>query len=112
MRRVVVTGLGLVTPLGNGVNFTWDRLIRGDSGIRRIDTFDTEALPSKIAGVIPLGKEAGQFNSDDYLPPKERRRVDDFIVYGIAAAEEALKDSGWVAETEEQQEMTGVMIGS
>lgn len=112
MRRVVVTGLGLVTPLGNGVETTWNRLLRGDSGIRRIDTFNTDALASKVAGIVPQGSEVGQFNFDDYLPPKERRRVDDFIVYGIAAAEEALKDSGWVAETEEQKEMTGVMIGS
>ncbi len=112
MRRVVVTGLGLVTPLGNGVHSTWERLTRGESGIRRIDTFNTEALNSKIAGQVPQGTEAGQFNADDYLSPKEQRKVDDFIVYGIAAAEEALKDSGWVAETEEQKEMTGVMIGS
>ncbi|MBP9692077.1 MAG: beta-ketoacyl-ACP synthase II [Alphaproteobacteria bacterium] len=112
MRRVVITGLGLVTPLGNGVESTWKRLIRGDSGIRRIDTFDTENLTSKIAGLLPLGTEAGQFNFDDYLPAKDRKKMDDFIIYGIAAAEEALKDSGWVAETEEQQEMTGVMIGS
>ncbi len=112
MRRVVVTGVGLVTPLGNGVEATWKRLIRGESGIRRIDTFNTEALPSKIAGLVPQGQEAGQFNPDDYLPPKERRKMDDFIVYGIAATDEALKDSGWVPETEEQREMTGVMIGS
>ena len=112
MRRVVVTGLGLVTPLGNGVKTTWSRLIRSESGIRRIDTFNTDALASKIAGLVPQGNEEGQFNSDDYLPPKERRRMDDFIVYGIAAAEEALKDSGWVAKTDEEQEMTGVMIGS
>lgn len=112
MRRVVVTGLGLVTPLGNGVETTWKRLIRGESGIRRIDTFDTEGLASKVAGQVPLGNEAGQFNFDDYLPPKDRRKMDDFIIFGMAAAEEALKDSGWVAETEEQQEMTGVMIGS
>jgi len=112
MRRVVVTGLGLVTPLGNGVEPTWRRLIRGESGIRRIDTFNTESLASKIAGIIPRGTESGQFNPDDYLAPKEQRKVDDFIIYGIAAADEALKDSGWVPETEEQREMTGVMIGS
>jgi 3-oxoacyl-[acyl-carrier-protein] synthase II len=87
-------------------------LIQSESGVRRIDTFPTESLASKIAGLIPQGTAPAQFNFDDYLPPKERRRVDDFIVYGMAAAEEALKDSGWVAETEEQQEMTGVMIGS
>lgn len=112
MRRVVVTGLGLVTPLGNGVKPSWERLIRGESGIRRIDTFDTEFLTSKIAGLVPQGNEAGQFNFDDYIPPKERRKMDDFIIYGLAAAEEALKDSGWAPETEEDKEMTGVMIGS
>jgi len=112
MRRVVVTGLGLVTPLGNGAEITWQNLLKSKSGIRRIDTFDTEAYPSKIAGLIPKGNEVGQFNFEDYIPLKERRRMDDFIVYGIAAVEEALKDSGWVPETEEQKEMTGVMIGS
>lgn len=112
MRRVVVTGLGLVTPLGNGVNVTWKNLLESKSGVRRIDTFDTEAYASKIAGIIPQGSEIGQFNFDDYTPARERRRMDDFIIYGIAAAEEALKDSGWVPETEEQKEMTGVMIGS
>lgn len=112
MRRVVVTGLGLVTPLGNGVEPTWKNLLKSESGIRRIDTFDTESLPSKVAGLIPQGTGPGQFNFEDYIPLKDRRRMDDFIVYGIAAAEEALKDSGWVPETEEQKEMTGVMIGS
>ncbi|MBA3813542.1 MAG: beta-ketoacyl-ACP synthase II [Alphaproteobacteria bacterium] len=112
MRRVVVTGLGLVTPLGNGVEVTWNKLLKNESGIRRIDTFDVEAYPSKIAGLVPQGKGLGQFNLEDYVPLKEQRRMDDFIIYGIAAAEEALKDSGWAPETEEQKEMTGVMIGS
>lgn len=112
MRRVVVTGLGLVTPLGNGVETSWKRLISGESGIRRIDTFNIEDMPSKIAGLLPKGTEPGQFSFDDYVLPKDRRKMDDFIIYGIAAAEEALKDSGWTAETEEDQEMTGVMIGS
>lgn len=112
MRRVVVTGIGLVTPLGNGVEPTWQNLLQGKSGIRRIDTFNADAYPSKVAGLIPQGTEAGQFNFEDYFPLKERKRMDDFIVYGVAAADEALKDSGWVPETEEQREMTGVMIGS
>ena len=112
MRRVVVTGLGLVTPLGNGVQTTWEHLIQGKSGVRRIDTFNTEAYPSKIAGLVPMGTEKGQFNSTDYMPPNEQRRIDTFILYGIAAAQEALADSGWAPETEEQREMTGVMIGS
>jgi 3-oxoacyl-[acyl-carrier-protein] synthase II len=111
-RRVVITGLGLVTPLGNGVESSWRRLLAGESGIRRIDTFNTDDLTSKVAGILPQGSEEGQFNFDDYVPPKDRRKMDDFIIYGIAAAEEALKDSGWVADTEESQEMTGVMIGS
>lgn len=112
MRRVVVTGLGLVTPVGNGVETTWNNLLKSKSGIRRIESFDTEAYPSKIAGLVPQGTEPGQFNFEDYVPSKERRKMDDFIIYGIAAADEALKDSGWVPETEEQKEMTGVMIGS
>ncbi len=112
MRRVVITGLGLTTPLGNGVKASWDRLIRGESGIRQIDTFDTEGYPSKIAGLVPRGEGENQFNVDAYVSTKDQRKMDDFILYGIAAADEALKDAGWVAETEEQQEMTGVMIGS
>lgn len=112
MRRVVVTGLGLVTPVGNGVETTWKNILKSESGIRQIDTFDTEAYPSKIAGLVPKGTGSGQFNFEDYVSAKERRKMDDFIIYGIAAAEEALKDSGWVPETEEQREMTGVMIGS
>lgn len=112
MRRVVVTGLGLVTPLGNGVKATWERLIRGESGIQLINTFNTDSLSSKIAGLISQGTKAGELNFDEYIPSKEQRRMSDFIIFGIIAAEEALKDSGWTAETEEQQEMTGVMIGS
>ena len=73
MRRVVITGIGLVTPLGNGVDTTWRRLIHSESGIRRIDTFNTEGVTSKVAGLVPQGNEIGQFNSDDYLTPKERR---------------------------------------
>ena len=112
MRRVVVTGLGLVTPLGNGVEHTWKRLLQGESGIQGIRSFDPEGLPSKVAGHVPLGEEEGFFNFDEYVQPNERRKMDDFIIFGIAAAEEALKDSGWDPETEEDLEMTGVMIGS
>ena len=113
MRRVVVTGLGLVTPLGGGVRFTWDRLIAGRSGIGAIQSFDVTDLPSKIAGEVPLGETAeGGFNPDDYVTPKERRRIDPFIVYGIAAAQQAVEDAEWQPEDEESQERTGVMIGS
>jgi len=112
MRRVVITGLGLVSPLGNGVETSWRRLLASESGIRQIDKFNTDEFSSKIAGLVPQGDREGQFNVENYLPPKDRRKMDEFIIYGIAAADEALKDSGWVAETEEQQEKTGVMIGS
>ena len=113
MRRVVVTGLGLVTPLGGGVRFTWERLIAGRSGIGAIQSFDVSDLPSKIAGEVPLGETAeGGFNADDYVTLKERRRIDPFIVYGIAAAQQAVEDAEWQPEDEESLERTGVMIGS
>lgn len=112
MRRVVVTGMGLVTPLGCGVETTWQRLIKGESGIRKIDKFDVSDLASKIAGLIPVGEGEGEFNPDDWMEPKERRKVDEFIVYGVAAAEQAVKNSGWRPESEEDRERTGVLIGS
>lgn len=112
MRRIVVTGLGLVTPLGNGVEASWKRLIAGESGIRRIDTFDPTNFAAKIAGLVPQGEGPGEFHFENYFAPKDKRRIDDFIAYGVAAAEEALKDSGWDPQTEEQREMTGVMIGA
>lgn len=112
MRRVVVTGLGIVSPLGNGVGTTWGKLIESKSGIRSIEDFDVSDIAAKIAGQVPLGGAAGEFNFDDYVTPKERRRVDDFIVYGIAAAEEAIKDSGWELKTDEDAFTTGVLIGS
>ncbi len=112
MRRVVVTGLGLVTPLANGVDESWRRLINAQSGIGAIESFDVSDIPAKVAGQIPLGPGDGNFNVDDVLSPKERRRVDDFIVYGLAAAQEAVADSGWQAEHEEDQFRTGVLIGS
>ncbi|MDH5187795.1 MAG: beta-ketoacyl-ACP synthase II [Rhodospirillaceae bacterium] len=112
MKRVVVTGLGIVSPLGNGVNTTWGKLIESKSGIGAIESFDVSDIAAKIAGQIPLGAGVGEFNFDDYVTPKERRRVDDFIVYGIAAAEEAIKDSGWELKTDEDAFTTGVLIGS
>ncbi|GAB5470265.1 MAG: beta-ketoacyl-ACP synthase II [Rhodospirillales bacterium] len=113
MRRVAITGLGLVSPLGSGVEATWERLIAGRSGIREITSFDVSDMPAKIAGQVPSGSEAeGFFESERWLAPKDRRKVDTFILYGIAAAEQAIADSGWVAESEEAQERTGVMIGS
>ncbi|RMF12191.1 MAG: beta-ketoacyl-[acyl-carrier-protein] synthase II [Alphaproteobacteria bacterium] len=113
MRRVVVTGLGLVTPLACGVEETWKRLIAGESGAAEITRFDASDLPAKIACEVKRGDGSdGTFNADDWLSPKEQRKVDDFIIYGIAAAEQAIQDSGWKAETEEQMERAGVLIGS
>ncbi|WP_114391887.1 beta-ketoacyl-ACP synthase II [Oleisolibacter albus] len=113
MRRVVVTGLGMVSPLGVGVQHNWDRLIAGQSGIRAIDSFDVSDLPCRIAGMVPRGTEgAGVFNPDSYVTPKDQKKIDDFILYAIGAADEAIKDSGWKPDTEEQAERTGVMIGA
>jgi 3-oxoacyl-[acyl-carrier-protein] synthase II len=113
MRRVVVTGLGLVTPLGSGVEATWKRLVAGESGLGAIQSFDVSDLPSKVAGQVPRGETAdGRFNADDWVPPKDQRKMDEFIVYGIAASEMAIQDSGWVPQTDEARERTGVMVGS
>jgi len=112
MRRVVVTGLGMVTPLGVGHKVNWDRITNGASGLRAIEHFDVSDLPAKIAGLIPRGDGEGEFNPDNVCPAKDRRRMDDFIVYGLAAAMEAVEDSGWKPEDEESRERTGVMIGS
>jgi 3-oxoacyl-[acyl-carrier-protein] synthase II len=110
-RRVVITGLGLVTPLGVGVDVSWKRLIAGESGLRKIERFNVEDLPAKVAGLIPREGE-GAFVSDDVMSAKDARRNDPFILYGIAAAMEAIEDSGWRAESPEDQERTGVLIGS
>ena len=112
MRRVVVTGLGLVTPLGVGVDFVWDNLIKGNSGIGKIENFDTEDLPVKIAAQIPRGDELGSYNPDNWLDPKEQRKVDEFITYAICASDQAIKDSGWVADTYDKEIRSGVLIGS
>ncbi|CAO3419401.1 beta-ketoacyl-ACP synthase II [Azospirillum doebereinerae] len=112
MRRVVVTGLGLVTPLGVGHALNWERLVAGQSGIRAITGFDVSDLPAKVAGQIPRGTGEGDFNPDAYVPVKDQRKMDDFILYAIAAAQDAIKDSGWVPQTDEERERTGVMVGS
>ena len=113
MRRVVVTGLGLVTPLGSGVEAVWRRLIEGRSGLRAIQDFDTSDLPSKVAGQVPHGETAeGYFNPADYVTPQERRRTDPFIIFGMAAADQAVADAEWRPDDEESLERTGVMIGS
>ncbi|WP_370228322.1 beta-ketoacyl-ACP synthase II [Cognatishimia sp.] len=113
MRRVVVTGLGLVTPLASGVEESWSRILDGQSGAGPITRFDASAVTTKYACEVPLGDgKDGTFNSDDWMEPKERRKVDDFILYGIAAAEMAVRDAGWTPEDEESLLRTGVMIGS
>jgi 3-oxoacyl-[acyl-carrier-protein] synthase II len=113
MRRVVVTGLGMVTPLGDGVDTNWRRLMAAESGIRAIQTFDTSDLATKIAGEVPAGDIAnGHFNADIYMAPKDQRKVDKFIVFGMAAAKQAVEDSGWKPTDDEGLDRTGVMIGS
>ena len=113
MRRVVVTGLGMVTPLGCGVEPTWTRLLSGKSGAVPIDRFDVSDLPARIAFQIPSGdKTDGLFNADQWMDPKDQRKVDDFIIYGMAAARQALDDAKWHPKTYEDQIRTGVMIGS
>ncbi len=112
MRRVVVTGLGLVTPLGSDVDTVWRRLIAGESGIGRIQAFDVSDIASQIGGEIVLGKEPGQLDLDPVLPPKDQRKTDAFILYAMAAAHQAVADSGWEPASEEDRWRTGVMVGS
>jgi 3-oxoacyl-[acyl-carrier-protein] synthase II len=112
-RRVVITGLGLVTPLGCGVEASWRRLLAGESGARRIEEFEVSDLSCQVACFIPRGPlSEGKFNPDDWMEPKEQRKVDDFIVYGMAAATQALEDARWQADSAHKQERTGVLIGA
>ncbi|MDM7459608.1 MAG: beta-ketoacyl-ACP synthase II, partial [Paracoccus sp. (in: a-proteobacteria)] len=113
MRRVVVTGLGMVTPLASGVETSWKRLLAGMSGAGPITRFDAKDVATKYACEIPLGDGTdGTFNPDDWMEPRDRRKVDDFILYGMAAAQQAVEDAGWTPEDEEARLRTGVMIGS
>lgn len=113
MRRVVVTGMGMVSPLGDTVSTTWDRLIEGQSGAGKITLFDVTDFPCKVACEVPLGDGSdGTFNPDTYMAPKDQRRVDNFILFGMAAADQAIKDSGWTEPGEEESLRTGVMVGS
>lgn len=113
MRRVVVTGLGLISPLGAGVETSWRRLIAGENGFGRMQGFEIDDLPCQIAAHVPRGDGSnGSFNPDQWMEPKEQRKVDDFILYAMAASTEALRDANWKPETYEQQISTGVMFGS
>ena len=108
MRRVVVTGLGLVTPLADGVEESWERLLAGQSGAGPIQQFDTEGLTTTYACEVKRGSGPGEFDPDRYMEPKEQRKVDTFILFGMAAAQQAVEDSGWKPTAPEDQERTGV----
>lgn len=113
MRRVVITGTGMVSPLGSGSEITWKRLLDGQNGAARVDSFEVDDLAAQIACEIPLGDGSdGTFNADDWMAPKEQRKVDPFIIYGMAAATQALDDANWHPSTPEEQNNTGVLIGS
>jgi 3-oxoacyl-[acyl-carrier-protein] synthase II len=113
MKRVVVTGLGMVTPLACGVEETWKRLVQGQSGIAKVENFDVSDLPCKIAGQVPRGDGAnGTFDADQWMSPQEQRKVDNFVIYAMSAATQALQDAGWKPESHEDQIRTGVLIGS
>lgn len=113
LRRVVITGLGLVTPLGCGVEASWSRLLQGQSGARRIAEFDVSDLACQIGCFVPRGSLSdGKFDPGDWMEPKEQRKVDDFIIFAMGAADQALQDAGWKTDTQEKQERTGVLIGS
>jgi len=113
MRRVVVTGLGMVSPLGCGVETTWRRILNSESGARKIENFEVADLPSKIACQVPRGDGSdGTFNPDQWMEPKDQRKVDDFIIFAMAAARQALDDANWHPATEEERCATGTMIGS
>ena len=113
MRRVVVTGLGLVTPLGCGVKSSWGRLLEGDCGIDTLSSFDVSDLSVQIGAEVPLGSyKDGKFDANEWVEPKDQRKMGRFIVYAIVAAQQAIEDSGWQPTADEDRERTGVMIGS
>ncbi len=113
MRRVVVTGLGLLSPLGCGVETTWSRLLASRSGAAKVENFDVSDIAAKIACQIPRGDGTdGTFNPDQWMEPKEQRKVDDFIIYAMCAARQALDDAGWHPKTPDEQNASGVLIGS
>ena len=112
MRRVVVTGLGMVTPLGSGVDHNWSEITAGKSGITRIENFDVSDISCRIAGQVPGANQPGGLHLDDWIDPRDQRKQDRFIQLGLAAACQAVADSGWVPDDRESQNRTGVMIGS
>ena len=112
MRRVVVTGLGMVTPLGVGVDHNWSQITNGKSGITRINGFDVSDITCRIAGQVPPAGVEGGLNLDDWIDAREQRKQDRFIQLGLVAAMQAVEDSGWTPNDVEGQNRTGVMIGS
>ena len=113
MKRIVVTGMGAVTPLGCGVEPTWARLVKGESGVRKVERFEVSDLACRIAGQIPRGDGSNAtYNPDQWMEPKEQRKVDEFITFAMCAARQALDDAGWHPQSHEQQTRTGVLIGS
>jgi 3-oxoacyl-[acyl-carrier-protein] synthase II len=113
LRRVVVTGMGLVTPLGCGVEATWANILAGKSGAKRIENFQVDDIACQIANQLPLGDYSdGKYNPDDWMDVKDQRKVDDFIVYAMAAATQAIEDAGVEPKSVEEQERTGILIGS
>ena len=111
-RRVVVTGVGLVTPLGCGAQYNWESLLRGDSGIGILSRFDSSNLSVRIGGEVPVGDKPHEFNIEDHFESKDIKRLGRFIMYGLVAAGEALKDAGWFPRTDEEMEETGVIVGA
>ena len=112
MRRVVVTGMGMVTPLGRGLAVNQKGIMAGRSAISKISSFDVTDYPSQVAGLVPRGTLEGQFSPDDVLEAKDQRHMDDFVILGFVAAHDALKDSGFVPESDSERQRTGVCIGS
>ncbi len=112
LRRVVVTGLGIVSPLGIGADHVWKRILNSETGARKVDDFDVSDIACQVAARIPRGDGEGEYNPDNWMAPKEQRKVDEFISFSLAAADMALKDAGWEAKTTEDQNRTGVLIGS
>ncbi|WP_284176809.1 beta-ketoacyl-ACP synthase II [Rhabdaerophilum sp. SD176] len=112
LRRVVVTGLGMVTPLGCGVEASWSGILAGKSAARRIETFDVSDIAAKIACIIPRGEGPNAFRPDEWMDPKDQRKVDEFIIFAMAAAKQALDDAGWHPSTYDDQAATGVIVGS
>jgi 3-oxoacyl-[acyl-carrier-protein] synthase II len=113
LRRVVVTGLGIVSPLANGIEHTWKRMLASQSGISKVEHFDVSDIACQIAGQVPRGDGSnGTFSADDWMDSKEQRKVDDFILFGVSAATQALSDAGWEPKTEADKIATGVLIGS